>query len=100
VHGGQQGNRAIDGEVRRPWRHAAVPGERPANVGNQCAHEYQWAREERFPYLDWTEGRRCVLSTTGPSSSGADEGRLGVGQIRRGERPGLDQIQLGSKGRR
>jgi hypothetical protein len=31
AHDGQQGNRAIDGEVRRPWRRVAVPGEGPAN---------------------------------------------------------------------
>jgi hypothetical protein len=31
VHDGQHGNRANDGEVRRPWRRIAVPGEGPAN---------------------------------------------------------------------
>jgi hypothetical protein len=44
--------------------------------------------------------RRSVPSTTRLSSGGAGEGRLGVGQIRRGGWPGLDWIQLGSKGRR
>jgi hypothetical protein len=29
AHDGQQGNRASDGEVRRPWRCVAVPGAGP-----------------------------------------------------------------------
>jgi hypothetical protein len=93
AHGGQQGSRAIDGEVRRPWRCSAVPDEGPVNVGNQRAHEHQWAREKRFPYLDWTIRRRGVMSTTRPITGGAGEGRRGVGQIRRGGWPGLDRIR-------
>jgi hypothetical protein len=31
AHDGQQGNRANDGEVRRPWRPVAIAGEVPAN---------------------------------------------------------------------
>jgi hypothetical protein len=92
AHGGQQGNRGIDGEVRRPWRHAAVPGERPANVGNRRAHEYQWTKEKRNPCLDWTEGRRCGLSMTRSITGGAGEGRLGMRQILRGGGPGLAWI--------
>jgi hypothetical protein len=33
VHDGQRLNMVGDGEVRRPWRRIAVPGEGPANVG-------------------------------------------------------------------
>jgi hypothetical protein len=42
-----------DGEVRRPWRRVAVPGEGLANRGIERAHEHQGKLGMRFPYLDW-----------------------------------------------
>jgi hypothetical protein len=52
AHDGQQENRASDGEVRRPWRRVAVPGEGPANMRGYRTHEHQGARGNRSPYLD------------------------------------------------
>jgi hypothetical protein len=40
VHDGRGWNMTGDGEVRRPWRRVAVPGEGPANRGIERAREH------------------------------------------------------------
>jgi hypothetical protein len=50
---GRRRNTAGGEEGRRPRRRASVPGEGPANTGNQCAQEHQGEIRIRFPYLIW-----------------------------------------------
>jgi hypothetical protein len=53
VHDRRGWNMISDGEVRRPWRRVAVPGEGPANRGIERVREHQGRLGMRFPYLDW-----------------------------------------------
>jgi hypothetical protein len=86
--------------VRRPRRRIAVPGKGPANTGKRSAHEHQWITGKRYVYLDGLEIKWRKLSTTGASSDGSGERRLRVRAIPARRWPGLDRIELGSKGRR
>jgi hypothetical protein len=49
-------------EERRPCRGVVVPGEGPANMGKQGAHEHRGSAGMLSPNLIWTEiGRRVVI---------------------------------------
>jgi hypothetical protein len=78
---GQQWDMADDGRVRRPSRRIAVPGEGPANMEVKHAHEHRCATGSRSVYLEEPEVKRRELSTTGSSSDGSGEWRLGVRAI-------------------
>jgi hypothetical protein len=82
-----------DGEVRRPWRHVAIPGEGPANRGIERAHEHQGKLGMRFPYLPRRGGG--MPSTVRWSPGGSNGRRLGVEAIPAMEGRGLDRIRSG-----
>jgi hypothetical protein len=50
---GQEWNTAGGEEGWRLRRRPGVPGEGPANTGNQGAQEHQGEVRVRFPYLNW-----------------------------------------------
>jgi hypothetical protein len=72
VHDGRGWNMTGDGEVWRPWRRVAVPGEEPANRGIERARKHQGRLGMRFPYLDWL--RRWWR--------GAVDGEIELGRLR------------------
>jgi hypothetical protein len=46
-------NTAGGEEGRWPRRRAGIPGEGPANTGNQGVHKHRGEVRERFPYSNW-----------------------------------------------
>jgi hypothetical protein len=59
---GHQRSTAGNEQWRRPRRGVAVPGEGPANTGEQGAHEHRGSAEMLSPNSIWTEvGRREVI---------------------------------------
>jgi hypothetical protein len=95
VHDGRQWITTSYGEVRRPWRHVAVPGEGPANRGIERTQEHQEEMGSRSEYLDGLEVKRKGLSTVRSCSGGSGERWLGVEAILAKEGRGLDRIRLG-----
>jgi hypothetical protein len=95
VHDGRRWITTGDEEVRRPWRHVAVPGEGPANRGIERAQEHQEEMGSRSEYLDGLEVKWKKLPTVRSSSGGSGERRLGVDAIPAKEGQGLDRIRSG-----
>jgi hypothetical protein len=71
---GQGQNTAGGEEGRRPRRRTGVPGEGPANTGNQGAQEHQGEVMGRFPYPNWPKMWRKRLV----------DGEAALGHLRRG----------------
>jgi hypothetical protein len=86
---------SLGGEVRRPWRRVAIPGEGPANRGIERAQERQEEMGSQSEYLDGLEVKQKGLSMVRSSSGGSGERRLGVEAILAKEGRGLDRIRSG-----